>query len=70
MSGVVKVAISSVNPAKKQASIDVCHKLFSSFAVSAEKIEGLPDQPIGHEETRECALIRARTVCQKNEFCH
>jgi len=64
-----RIVVGSVNEAKFEACKAVCHSLFHSFHLGSQKTEGLPNQPIGYEETRECALIRARSACKSSEKC-
>jgi inosine/xanthosine triphosphatase len=60
MQAIRRVALCSASPAKVAATKTVCEKLFPSASLTLVELKGLPDQPVGHSETKDCAITRAK----------
>lgn len=62
------VTLSSKNPSKLDASRHACTRVFGESCVvrGIECLEDLPEQPLGQDETRSCALARARFALDKD----
>lgn len=56
----VKIVICSTNPAKVAACRTACKRIFPMMTISTKEMKGLVDQPIGQQQTKECALLRAK----------
>ncbi len=61
----VKVMVGSTNPVKVRAVRSVFARAFRGGDITVEGMDvdlGLPDQPLGDDETRRCAVARAEHV--------
>lgn len=59
-----KVVLCSTSPAKVGATQSVCERVFPEASVISVDITGLPEQPLGKAQTKQCALTRARHAVQ------
>lgn len=63
LSGVPRIAVGSRNPVKVAAVASVVRHAYPSAQVDAVHVaSGVPDQPVGDDETRRGALARARAA--------
>ena len=61
------VSVGSQNPVKIQATLNVLKKVYKDLEVhSAEVDSGVPDQPIGLDQTIEGAVNRAKKSYSQN----
>ncbi len=63
--GIMKIAVGSTNPIKIRAVRSVARKIFPRAKIVALDVpSGVPDQPLGDEETRRGAVSRAHAARQ------
>ena len=65
---IVRIAVGSTNPTKVLAVKDVMEMIYGNVEVFGVEVEsGVPDQPVGMEETIRGAINRARQALEKGK---